>query len=95
LGNERIYYSKDDYTNEALNQFILNNNDLGDRCLEHEGRLIQRIEPSLFRPTESNLGSAHFYAPNKRFMGSLFPTYWFNMAVIWLMSISLMVMLIF
>jgi hypothetical protein len=28
-------------------------------------------------------------------MGSLIPTYWFNMSVIWLMSISLMVMLYF
>jgi hypothetical protein len=28
-------------------------------------------------------------------MGSLIPTYWFNISVIWLMSLSLMVMLYF
>jgi hypothetical protein len=95
LGNDKFIELKDDYTNEALDQFMLNSNDLGDRCLEHNGRLIQRIEPIYLDPTESNFGSAHFYAPNKRFMGNLIPTYWFNISVIWLMSISLMVMLYF
>jgi hypothetical protein len=95
LGNDKFIALKDDYTNEALDQFMLNSNDLGDRCLEHEGKLIQRIEPIYLDPTESNLGAAHFYAPNKRFMGKLFPTYWFNISVIWLMSLSLMVMLYF
>jgi hypothetical protein len=95
MGNDEYINMKDDYTNEALDQFMLNSNDLGDRCLEHEGRLIQRIEPIYLDPSESNLGSAHFYAPNKRFMGTLIPTYWFNIAIIWLMSISLMIMLYF
>jgi ABC-type multidrug transport system ATPase subunit len=95
LGNENFISLKDDYTNEALDQFMLNSNELGDRCLEYDGRLIQRIEPIYLDPTESNLGAAHFYAPNKRFMGKLIPTYWFNISVIWLMSISLMIMLYF
>jgi ABC-type multidrug transport system ATPase subunit/uncharacterized tellurite resistance protein B-like protein len=95
LGNDNFIALRDDYTNEALDQFMLNSNDLGDRCLEHDGRLIQRIDPIYLDPMESNLGAAHFYAPNKRFMGKLFPTYWFNISVIWLMSISLMVMLYF
>ncbi|MDF2448485.1 MAG: hypothetical protein K0R26_989 [Bacteroidota bacterium] len=95
LGNDKFIALRDDYTNEALDQFMLNSNDLGDRCLEHDGRLIQRIDPIYLDPMESNLGAAHFYAPNKRFMGKLFPTYWFNISVIWLMSISLMVMLYF
>jgi len=28
-------------------------------------------------------------------MGKLIPTYWFNLAVIWMMSITLMIMLYF
>lgn len=95
MGNDEFVNLKDDYTNEALDQFMLNSNELGDRCLEHEGRLIQRIDPVYLDPTESNLGAAHFYAPNKRFLGTLIPTYWFNIAVIWLMSISLMITLYF
>lgn len=95
MGNEAFIKLKDDYTNESLDQFMLNSNDLGDRCLEHNGRLIQRIEPIYLDPTESNLGAAQFYAPNKRFIGKLIPTYWFNISVIWIMSISLIVTLYF
>ena len=95
MGNEAFIKLKDDYTNESLDQFMLNSNDLGDRCLEHNGRLIQRIEPIYLDPTESNLGAAQFYAPNKRFIGKLIPTYWFNISVIWIMSISLIITLYF
>jgi hypothetical protein len=55
--------------------------------------LIQRVDPVYLDPTESNLGAAHFYAPKKQFLGNLISTYWFNLAIIWLMSLSLMVML--
>lgn len=95
LGNEKYLQLQEDYENESLNQMMLNSNDLGDRCLEKDGRLIQRIDPVYCDPTESNLGSAHFLAPSKRFFGVLYPTFWFNIAVIWLMSISLMIMLYF
>lgn len=94
LGNDGFIALKDNYTNESLNE-LMQNNDFGERCLEQGGRLIQRNDPVFLDPTESNLGAAHFYAPNKRFAGSLIPTYWFNMSVIWLMSLSLMVMLYF
>lgn len=94
-GNDGYLKLQDDYENESLNSLMLNSNDFGERCLEKDGKLIQRIDPVYQDPTDSNLGRAHFFAPNKKFMGKLFPTFWFNMAVIWLMSISLMVMLYF
>jgi ABC-type multidrug transport system ATPase subunit/uncharacterized tellurite resistance protein B-like protein len=86
---------EDDYTNDILEQTMLNSNDLGERCLEKDGKLIQRIDPIYLDPTESNFGRAHFLAPTKKFMGHLYSTFWFNLSVIWLMSISLMVMLYF
>lgn len=87
---------KDEYDNESLSNLVKNANDIsGEACLEKDGRLIQRTDPVFFDPTESNIGRAHFYAPNKRFAGNLIPTFWFNLAVIWLMSVSLMVMLYF
>jgi len=95
LGQEAFINLKDDYTNESLEQLMTNSGDLGERCLELDGKLIQRTDPIYLDPTDSNFGAAHFYAPNKRFMGNLIPTYWFNLAVIWFMSISLMVMLYF
>ncbi len=86
---------EDDYTNDILEQTMLNSNDLGERCLEKDGKLIQRIDPIYLDPTDSNTGRAHFLAPTKKFMGHLYSTFWFNLSVIWLMSISLMVMLYF
>lgn len=93
LGQAEYIAFKDNYTNESLDQLMTNSNDFGDRCLELEGRLIQRTDPIYLDPTDSNFGAAHFYAPNKLFMGNLIPTFWFNLAIIWLMSLSLMIML--
>ncbi len=95
LGNDPYLELQSEYENESLNQLMLNSNDFGERCLEKDGKLIQRIDPVYSDPTYSNFGRAHFFAPNKKFMGKLIPTYWFNLAVIWLMSISLMIMLYF
>lgn len=94
---EKVAFLKlqDDYENESLNQLLKNSNNLGERCLEKEGRLIQQIDPVFQDPTDSKLGRAHFLAPRKNFMGNLFPTYWFNICVIWLMSVSLMFALYF
>jgi len=86
---------QDDYENESLNQLLKNSNNMGERCLEKDGRLIQQIDPVFQDPTDSNTGRAHFFAPRKKFMGTLYPTYWFNIFVIWLMSFSLMIMLYF
>ncbi len=93
IGQEGYMSLKYDYTNESLDQLMTNSNDFGDKCLELEGRLIQRSDPIFLDPTDSNYGAAHFYAPNKLFMGKLIPTFWFNLCIIWLMSLSLMVML--
>jgi len=94
---DKLAYLKlqDDYENESLNQLLKNSNNLGERCLEKDGRLIQQIDPVFQDPTESKIGRAHFLAPRKNLFGNLYPTYWFNICVIWLMSISLMVTLYF
>ena len=86
---------QDDYENESLNQLLKNSNNMGERCLEKDGRLIQQIDPIFQDPADSNFGRAHFFAPRKKFMGALYPTYWFNILVIWMMSLSLMIMLYF
>lgn len=96
LTPEGLVKLKDEYDNESLTNLVRNANDFsGENCLEKDGRLIQRVDPVYFDPTESNLGRAHFYAPNKKLFGKLIPTFWFNLGVIWAMSISLMIMLYF
>jgi ABC-type multidrug transport system ATPase subunit len=83
---------RNDYENEALTQMMLNSNDLGPKCLEKDGRLIQRVDPIYLNP-ENKFGRAHFLAPNKNLFGNLIPTFWFNIAFVWLMSLLLMLTL--
>jgi ABC transport system ATP-binding/permease protein len=92
---EKFLKLTEDYENEGLNQLVKNSSHMGERCLEKDGRLIQMIDPVFQDPTESNMGRAHFFAPRKKFMGTLYSTFWFNICVIWLMSFALMVTLYF
>lgn len=92
---EKFLAVQDAYENESLNQLLKNSNHMGERCLEKDGRLIQQIDPVFQDPTESKFGRAHFFAPRKNFFGTLYPTYWFNIFVIWIMSITLMITLYF
>jgi len=82
------------YDNENLNNLVKNSGELN-RCIEKDGRLIQQIDPVYQDPVESKLGRAHFFAPRKNFMGTYFSTYWFNICVIWMMSIVLIITLYF
>ena len=95
IAKENYIALEDNYTNDILRSTMINDNEMGERCLEIGGKLIQRIDQIYLDPTESNIGRAHFLAPTKKFFGKLYPTFWFNLAVIWLMSISLMLMLYF
>ena len=82
------------YDNENLNNLVKNSGELN-RCIEKDGKLIQQIDPVFQDPVGSKLGRAHFFAPRKNFMGTYFSTYWFNICVIWMMSIVLIITLYF
>lgn len=91
-----IVQLRDDYENENLSQLVKNATNLtGENCLEKDGRLIQINDPIFCDPTESNIGRAHFYAPRKKVFGTYYSTFWVNIIVIWLMSLSLIITLYF
>lgn len=91
-----IVQLRDDYENENLSQLVKNATNLtGENCLEKDGRLIQINDPIFCDPTESNIGRGHFYAPRKKVFGSFYSTFWVNIIVIWLMSLSLVITLYF
>jgi hypothetical protein len=91
---EKFLELQANYDNENLNNLVKNANELN-RCIEKDGKLIQQIDPVFQDPVDSKFGRAHFFAPRKNIMGSYFPTYWFNVCVIWIMSIILMITLYF
>lgn len=87
---------KESNENEALNDLVKNDKDLI-RIIEKEGKLIQKIHPVYKDPETAHplQFRTHFFAPRKALMGLLFPTFQFNMAVIWGMTFSLFITLYF
>jgi ABC-type multidrug transport system ATPase subunit len=90
---ERFLKAKEDYENESLNNMVTNKNSFL-KIIEVDGRFIQKSDPIYLDPTEKT-GRAHLFAPRKKFFGNYYDTYWFNIAVIALMSLVLGIALYF
>ncbi|MBN1599684.1 MAG: ATP-binding cassette domain-containing protein [Bacteroidales bacterium] len=82
---EKFIQIKRDYHNDRLAEFVENSNEPV-RIIEYKGRLIQKLDPIYLDP-QSNFIKAHFYAPQKKFFGVYYKTFWVNTIVIWLMSL--------
>lgn len=80
-----------DNFNENLSDLVRNKNDLK-KISEMNGRFIQRADP-IFLDPQSNFLRSQFFAPRKKLLGVFIDTYWANLLVLWLMSISLMITL--
>jgi len=88
---------KNKYHNESLSDLVRNVS-TRDRILEYKGSLIQQIDPIFQvpdRPGSPINYRTHFFAPEKHLFGMYFDTYYFNLLVIWLMTIFLYVALYF
>ncbi|MAE86420.1 MAG: ABC transporter ATP-binding protein [Flammeovirgaceae bacterium] len=88
---------KQAYTNDALN-LLVKNMGTKHRLLEHNNEYIQKIYP-IYHDPEHPSGPldfrAQFYQPTKHFAGMWIDTLVFNIIMIWLMSITLLVILYF
>lgn len=82
---------KNKYYNESLADLVMNINEK-DRIIEYNGELIQQINP-IYNDPESPKHlldyRTHFFAPKKYLLGSYVDTYYFNMIVIWIMTLIL------
>lgn len=87
---------RNQYHNETVAELVKN---LGEtnRIIEKDGKLIQKIYPVYKTPEPDHLVDfdAQFYMPAKHFLNTNVDTYFFNMAVIWCMSLLLAVTLYF
>lgn len=90
---EKFIMTKKMHHNENLADFAKNSNS-AEKIIEYENQLIQKIDPIYQDPRRPFL-KAHFYAPRKAVFGSLVDTYWVNVMVIWVMTISLYILLYF
>ena len=88
---------KDKYFNESLSDLVRNITET-DRVLEYRGKLLRQIDPIYHNPEQPGHildYRTHFFAPKKYFLGNYYDTYYFNILVIWFMSVIFYVTLYF
>ena len=91
LGNLEMVRIQEQYENKRLKELLLDPGP-GDKAIKTKDIIIQKYQPG-FTIAESKIGRAHFYAPAKMIGNIKIDTYWFNLTVIWLVSIMLYVTL--
>ncbi|MBL6445786.1 ATP-binding cassette domain-containing protein [Fulvivirga sp. 29W222] len=87
---------KERYRNETIAEIVKNQNE-PHRILEAHGELVQKIFPIYNDPEPKHIFDyrSQFYVPKKHILGNSFDTLYFNIGVIWLMSIVLIFTLYF
>jgi hypothetical protein len=83
-GEEYFRSMKKDYTNERLEELLVRNSQAF--LVEWNGRLVRKFAP-IYQVPRSRTARAHFFAPEKKVGSITFDTYWFNVVVIWLLSL--------
>ncbi len=78
------------YHNEHLDDIVRNIYEKN-KILRFKDKLVRQEEPIYLDSDDSGFIGfrSHFYAPNKYFFGNFYSTFWFNVAVIWAMSLLL------
>ena len=93
--NEEYDYNLNDYKNRYFNESLadlVTNVSEKDRIIEYNGELIQQINPIFNDPKSPEHPfdyRTHFFAPKKYFLGTYIDTYYFNVIVIWIMTLIL------
>jgi len=85
LSMKQIADLKRTYYNNAVANLALNTNNLK-KVYEYQGKLIRKATP-VFKQPDSKLGRAHFYAGMKQLGDMKIQTLWFNIAVLWIMTL--------
>jgi ABC transport system ATP-binding/permease protein len=88
---------REHYQNKMVSAAVKNTGTV-DRVVEYDGRLIQKIYPIYFddhKPSYALDASANLFQPTKHFLGMIFDTLYFNVTVIWLMTLTLFITLYF
>ncbi|MFM7856400.1 MAG: ABC transporter, partial [Flammeovirgaceae bacterium] len=93
---ENINDLKNRYYNESLADLVKNVN-AKQRIVEYDGKLIQQINPIFQnpRPLQVTDYRTAFFLPVKNLLGTTISTYWFNMVVIWFMTLFFYLFLYF
>ena len=85
--NKAFLDMRDNYANEALEEFVVNKNET-EKIIEYRNEMIQKLDPVYMYP-EHNFIKAHFYAPVKKLFGRETDTYWINVIVLWSITLAM------
>jgi ABC-type multidrug transport system ATPase subunit len=85
---------KDEYFNESISDIVRKVFEKN-KILRDGDKLIQMVDPIYQMPEPSSKFSfrTQFFAPQKHFAGIFFETIWFNIAVVWIFTVMLYVVL--
>lgn len=75
------------YHNESLAEIVLNKSEIS-KIIVVNNKFVQKAEP-IYKIPSSKVGRAHLYAPVKRIGNYRIETKWFNIMIMWIMSIVL------
>jgi ABC-type multidrug transport system ATPase subunit len=94
--NFKVYESKNKYYNESLADLVKNVSTKS-RLLESNGELIQQVNPIFTEPKPKSVLDyrAQFFSPTKNFIGISIDTFYFNIMVIWFVSVVFYITLYF
>ncbi len=87
---------KESYQNEAIMELVKNTTETH-RIIEKDGKLVQKIYPVYKDPDPEHIVDfdAQFYMPSKHFLSANIDTFFFNLGVIWSMTLVLAIALYF
>lgn len=87
-----VIRTKEVFHNQAVDDLVTAKDDRNKFKITDYG-IIQKSDP-IYREPLSNAGRAHFFAPVKSLAGLQIETLWFNLIVIWLITILLYFLLV-
>jgi hypothetical protein len=87
---------RDQYHNEGISDIVRKVYEKN-KILEYDQQLVQHYDPIYQDPNVDGVLTlrTHFFSPVKPFLGKTYDTFWYNMIVIWLLTIFLYVALYF
>ncbi|HOK62262.1 MAG: hypothetical protein KBA42_09250, partial [Bacteroidales bacterium] len=93
--NRELYEAKRRaYDNESLADLATKTFEKN-KIVQYGDELVQQYDPVYRDPIPRHYLDfrSHFLAPRKHFLGMYFDTFWFNLVIIWLMTIALYITL--
>jgi ABC-type multidrug transport system ATPase subunit len=90
-GEDEFMRFRRDYYNKQLAAVVTNEKEIPNYSV-HDGEMVP-IKDAVFRDPAGETWRAHFYAPVKLFFKLKVDTFWYNLAVIWIFSGLLFVLL--